>query len=97
MTGYPTLDDTANETFGMALGLNLMPNDFSQQLVVETAMLGVMGDGVNRNAAGDQYGLAVRYQLPLTNAIIFRSDAMVGFRRNAEDINGVRMELRHKF
>ncbi len=97
MTGYPTLDPTANDTFGMALGLNLLPNDFGQQLVVETAMLGVMGDAANRNAPGDQYGLGVRYQLPLTNAIIFRSDAMVGFRRGAEDINGFRMELRHKF
>ena len=97
MTGFPTLDPTANDTFGMALGLNLLPNDFSQQLVVEAALLGVMNDDPNRNAQGDQYGLGVRYQLPLTNAIIFRSDAMVGFRRNDEDINGVRMELRHKF
>lgn len=97
MTGYPTLDPTANDTFGMSLGLNLIAGDFSQQLVVEASMLGVMGDAPNRNAQGDQYGLGVRYQLPLTNAIIFRTDAMVGFRRNAEDINGVRMELRHKF
>ena len=74
-----------------------MPNDFSQQLVVEAAFLGVMGDDANRNAQGDQYGLGVRYQLPLTNAIIFRSDAMIGFRRGDEDINGFRMELRHKF
>ena len=96
-TGFPTLDATANDTFGMALGLNLLPNDFSQQLVVEAAFLGVMGDDANRNAQGDQYGLGVRYQLPLTNAIIFRSDAMIGFRRGDEDINGFRMELRHKF
>lgn len=97
LTGYPTLDATANDTFGAAFGLNLLPNDFSQQLVVEAALLGVMGDDANRNAAGDQYGIGVRYQLPLTNAIIFRTDAMYGFRRGDEDINGFRMELRHKF
>ena len=97
MTGFPTLDATANDTFGMSLGLNLIASDFGQQLVVETSMLGVMGDDPNRNAQGDQYGVGFRYQLPLTNAIIFRSDAMYGFRRNDEDIHGFRMELRHKF
>ena len=97
MTGFPTLDATANDTYGMALGLNVLPNDFSQQLVLEAALLGVMGDDATRNAPGNQYGLGVRYQLPLTNAIILRADAMVGFLDNDEDINGVRMELRHKF
>jgi hypothetical protein len=97
MTGFPTLDATANDTFGMSLGLNLIASDFSQQLVVETSMLGVMGNDANRNAAGDQYGLGLRYQLPLSNAIIFRTDAMYGFRRGDEDIHGARMELRHKF
>ena len=97
MTDYPTLDASGNNTYGLAAGLNLMPNDFSQQLVVEAAMLGVMGDQANRVAAGDQYGLGVRYQLPLNNAMILRVDGMVGFLRNDEDINGVRMELRHKF
>ena len=60
-------------------------------------MLGVMGDDANRNAQGDQYGLGARYQLPLTNSLIFRSDAMIGFRRGDEDIHGFRMELRRKF
>ncbi len=97
MTGYPTLDASANDTFGAAFGLNLMPNDFSQQLVMEAAMLGVMGDTISRNAAGDQYGLGFRYQLPLTNAVIFRTDGMFGFLRGQEDISGLRFELRHKF
>ena len=97
VTNFPTLDATANNTYGLAAGLNLLPNDFSQQLVVEAAMLGVMGDRATRNAAGDQYGVGVRYQLPLNNAMIFRMDAMAGFLRNEDDVNGVRMELRHKF
>ncbi len=97
LTGYPTLDATANDTFGMAMGLNLLADEFAQQLIVEMAMLGVMGDDANRNARGDQYGVGVRYQLPLTNSVIFRADAMVGFLRDDEDINGGRMEIRKKF
>jgi hypothetical protein len=97
LTGYPTLDATANDTFGMSLGLNLLADEFAQQLIVEASMLGVMGDGVGRNALGDQYGLGVRYQLPLTNSVLVRADAMVGFLRNDEDINGARLELRKKF
>ncbi|MEZ6096999.1 MAG: hypothetical protein R3C03_22715 [Pirellulaceae bacterium] len=37
LTGYPTLDASANNTFGGALGLNLLAYDFSQQLVLEAA------------------------------------------------------------
>ena len=81
----------------MALGLNLLADEFAQQLVVEAALLGVMGDAVDRNALGDQYGLGMRYQLPLNNSVIVRADAMVGFLRNDEDIRGARLELRKKF
>ncbi len=97
MTNYPTLDPTANDTVGGALGLNLLANGFSQQLVVEAAWLNTIGDDLNRNAAGNQYGVAFRYQLPLSNSIIFRADGMYGFLDNADDINGVRIELRQKF
>jgi hypothetical protein len=97
MTNYPTLDPTANDAFGAALGLNLLASDFSQQLVVEAAFLNVMGDDATRNAAGDQYGLGMRYQLPLTNAIIFRADGMYGFKEDEEDVHGFRVELRHKY
>ncbi len=97
LTGYPTLDSSANDTYGMAMGTNLLASDFSQQLIVEAAMLGVMGDDATRKAKGDQYGVGVRYQLPLTNSIIFRADAMKGFLRGDDDVHGVRMELRKKF
>lgn len=97
LTGYPTLDATANDTFGMSLGVNILSEGFSQQLVVETSMLGVMGDAATRNAAGDQYGVGFRYQLPLSNSVIFRADGMMGFLRNDEDISGIRMEVRKKF
>lgn len=97
LTGYPTLDATANDTYGAALGLNLLANDFSQQLLVEVAALGVIGDDDTRNAPGGQFGVGFRYQLPLTNSLILRTDGMYGFLDNADDISGIRMELRQKW
>lgn len=97
MTGFPTLDATAQDTFGAAAGINIMPNDWSQQLVLEAAFLGVMGNPVGRNAQDEQYGVGFRYQLPLTNATILRADGMMGFLRGQEDVHGMRMELRRKF
>ena len=97
LTGFPTLDPTANDTYGGAIGMNILKTDFSQQLVLEAAMVEVMGNDPNRNAAGRQLGLGARYQLPLSNAVILRADAMVGFLQNADNISGMRVELRHKF
>jgi hypothetical protein len=97
LTGYPTLDATANDTFGFAAGINILSSEFSQQLVLETAMLGVMGDAGTRRAQGDQYGVGFRYQLPLSNSVIFRADGMMGFLRNDDDVSGIRMEIRKKF
>ena len=97
LTGYPTLDASANDTAGAALGVNLLAADFSQQLVLEVAALGVLNSGVNRNALGDQYGIGFRHQLPLSNNIILRTDGMIGFLRGDEDVSGIRFELRHKF
>ena len=97
VTGFPTLDDTANDTFGAALGVNLMAPDFSQQLVLETAFLNVLGNDPLRSARGRQLGLGVRYQVPISNAVLFRADAMHGIRENDTDLTGFRLELRHKF
>ncbi len=97
MTNYPTLDPTANNTAGGALGLELLTCDFNQQLVVEAAWLNVMGDIADRNAPGNQYGVGFRYQLPLSNSVILRADGMYGFLDDANDLSGFRMELRQKF
>jgi hypothetical protein len=97
LTNYPTLDSTANNTFGAALGLNLISSDFGQQLVLESAVLGVMNEAANRNAAAAQYGLGARYQLPINHSVLFRADAMYGFLNDSHDIHGVRVELRKKF
>ena len=94
LTGFPTLDGQANDTFGGAIGLNLLAQDFSQQLIVEAAAV-FRGD--DTTLAGDQYGLGMRYQIPLSNSWILRTDGMLGFFRGQDDANGVRVELRKKF
>ena len=94
MTGYPTLDGRAQDTFGYAVGLNLIAQDFSQQLILETAAVFRNDDS---DLAGDQYGVGMRYQLPLTNSWILRTDGMFGFLRNDSDDFGARVELRKKF
>lgn len=96
LTGYPTLDSSANDTYGAALGLQYLFN-LDQQIVFEAATVQVMGDVVGRIAQGAQYGVGVRYQLPLNHAWILRADAMMGWRENDTDISGVRVELRLKF
>jgi hypothetical protein len=97
LTGYPTLDDTGNNTYGAAIGLDLLGNSFEQQLMVEAAVLQTMGSAAERVAPGDEYGLGVRYQKPLSHTLILRADAMYGFIENANDITGARIELRRKF
>ncbi len=97
LTGYPTLDVTGHNAYGAALGVNLMGTNFSHQLVLEAAALGTSGSQEFRNAASDQYALGLRYQKPLNNAWIFRTDHMYGWLRDSEDIRGSRVELRWKF
>lgn len=97
MTGYPTLDATGNDTWGGALGLNILTTNFDQQLILELAALQTMGNAAGRNAVADQYGAGVRYQIPLSNAWILRADGMYGFFRDVPDTHGARMELRYKF
>ncbi len=97
LTGFPTLDASANDVWGGALGMNLLPQDFSQQLVAEFAFLQTFGSAVDQIPPGDQYGVALRYQIPISNAVILRADAMHGFLENSDDVSGIRFELRHKF
>jgi hypothetical protein len=92
LTGYPTLDARASDSWGFAAGLEKLWG-ISQQVVVEGAVVQRM----NSSTLGDQYALGVRYQRPLSNAWIFRADAMHGWRQGLEDVFGVRVELRRKF
>lgn len=107
LTGYPTLDSSGADTAGVAVGIDLIGDGpgvqrfpatgFDQQLIIEAAMVQAFGDPANRTAPGDQYGLGVRWQLPLSEAHLIRADAMYGFIDNARDISGARLEYRWKF
>lgn len=97
LTNYPTLDATANNAYGGALGLNLFASNFRRQLVMEFAGLDTYGDPVFSKALGPQYGLGGRYQHALTNWTLLRFDAMVGWRENDSNIYGTRAEWRWKF
>ncbi len=97
LTNYPTLDATGNNTYGTAVGLNMLGTNFSHQLVVEFAALAATGSPQFRAAPGDQYAAGIRYQKPLSYRWIFRADSMYGWLRNSEDIFGNRFEFRWKF
>lgn len=96
LTGYPKLNDTGNNTWGGALGVEYL-FALNQQLVFELATTQPRKDLASRTLVGREIGLGVRYQRPLDKAWIFRVDAMVADRANTKDLAGVRFELRRKF
>ena len=61
-----------------------------------TGLVGILTTSIDISPPKED-AAGARYQLPLTNALIFRADAMVGFLDDASDIHGVRMKLRHKW
>jgi hypothetical protein len=97
LTGYPTLDATGNDVYGAAFGVDLLSPEFDRQLIIEAAVLQTIGDTATRNAPGDQYGLGMRYQIPITNAHLLRFDVMHGWFEGADDVSGARAEYRWKF
>ena len=96
LTGFPKLDDSANNTYGGALGMEYLFS-LDQQLVWELATVQTMGNSNSRTAQGDQYAIGMRYQRPLTKAWIFRTDVMAADRKNDENLFGARLEIRRKF
>jgi len=97
LTGYPILDDSANNTYGGAFGVDLLGAQLDRQLILETAVLQAFDDDASRIAPGDQYAVGVRYQRRLNHALILRADAMHGWLEDSNDVDGARVELRHKF
>jgi hypothetical protein len=98
LTNFPKLDDSGQNTAGGAMGMEYLFG-LNRQLVVEAAAFQVI-DGENevgRAARGDEYALGMRYQFPLNEAWIFRSDAMHGWRMEDENLAGLRFEIRRKF
>jgi hypothetical protein len=97
LTGYPTLDATGNDTYGAAIGLDLLAPEYRHQLILEAAVLQAFDDPAFRNAPGDQYGVGLRYQVPISHAHLLRFDVMHGWLENADDLTGARAEFRWKF
>ena len=95
LTGFPKLDSSAQDVFGGAIGIEYL-FDLSRQVVFEVAALQPFG-GQSATIAGDQYGLSARYQHNLNDRWLIRTDAMIGILSNAENISGIRVELRRKF
>jgi len=96
LTGFPKLDDTANNTRGGALGVQYL-FDLQQQVVVEWATVQPHGDVARAIAGGKQNAIGVRYQRNLDKAWLVRADAIAADRQNARNIGGIRFEIRRKF
>jgi len=97
ITNFPKLNDSAQDAFGGAIGVQYL-FDLHQQIVVEAATSQRIG-GFSRNRAvpDDEYAVGFRYQLPISPEWIVRADGIYGWRTQNEDIRGVRLELRRKF
>ena len=98
LTGFPFLNDTGQNAYGGAIGLQYL-FDLQQQLVFELAMERDLADVSDRfdEIVGDQYAAGVRYQIPLNNSWLLRADAIYALKEDDEDAAGVRTELRWKF
>jgi len=97
LTGYPTLDASGHNAYGGAVGVDLLGRDLDRQLILEAATVQPYGDAALRQAPGDQYAVGVRVQQVLNRAWLIRGDMMFGWLENADDISGMRAELRRKF
>ncbi len=97
LTGYPTLTPTGANSYGGAVGFNLLSADFYRQWMVEFAALDSFGNPAISNIAGPQYALGTRYQHAINNRCLWRIDVMNGWFDNAPNIQGSRVEFRWKF
>ncbi len=105
LTGFPFLDDTGQNAYGGALGLQYL-FDLQQQLVFEVAATRDLDDfdGYFDQEVGEQYAAQIRYQIPLNNAWILRADTIYALKEDIDDGDdgfdqnfGIRTELRWKF
>lgn len=94
LTGFPALDDSAADAYGGAIGIQYL-GALDRQIVVEMASIQKYGNDAIVN--GNQYGIGVRWQLPIAQAWILRADAMAALRNGDDNIFGARFEVRRKF
>ncbi|MDH3660723.1 MAG: hypothetical protein OEU92_11995 [Alphaproteobacteria bacterium] len=98
LTGFPFLNDTGQNAYGGAIGLQYL-FDLQQQLVFELALERDLADFDDSfdEIVGNQYAAGVRYQIPISNAWLIRSDAIYAIKEDEDDAAGARIELRWKF
>lgn len=97
LTAYPTLNATGANSYGGAVGFNLLSADFRQQFVAEFTALDRYGNPALSRIAGPQYAIGARYQRTLNNRALIRFDAINGWLDNDSNIYGMRSEFRWKF
>lgn len=92
MTNFPTLNGSAHDSWGGAVGVEYLFS-LNRQLIVEAAVVQGMEDAIV-----SQQALGIRYQQPIrTTPWIIRADAMYGWQEQGENLTGIRFELRRKF
>ena len=104
LTGFPFLDDSGQNAYGGAIGVQYL-FDLQQQLVFEVAATRDLDDISDSfdEVVGNQYAAGIRYQIPLSNAWLLRADAIYAYKEDVNDSDldddnfGVRTELRWKF
>ncbi len=96
LTGFPKLDDTANNTAGGAIGIQYLFS-LQKQIVFEVATVQTLGQAADRAVPGPQNAVGLRYQHNIDKSWLFRADAMFAERNGLEDVGGVRIEIRKKF
>jgi len=95
LNGHPTLDASGSDTWGGAVGVDLIGSNFDRQWIVEAAYVSPHGERALVDQ--DQIGIGTRYQFTLFHNIIIRMDAMYGWQRGDTDVYGTRLEYRWKF
>jgi len=91
-----TLNNTAQDTYGAALGVEYLFS-LDKQIVVELAYLREFENGDNAVVDEWQAGGAIRFQMPINNATILRADAQYSINNGQSDISSIRLEIRRKF
>lgn len=94
LTGFPKLTDAVDDMWGGAFGVEYLFG-LNRQLVIEAATTQRARN--TSTLVGREVALGMRYQFPLDQAWIFRTDAIVADRENTRNLAGLRFELRRKF
>lgn len=98
ITDFQTVENSANDTYGAAMGIQYLFS-LDKQLVFELATVQVLGgeQELDRNQFSPEYAGGMRFQLPLSNELILRTDGIYSIKEDQDNIFSARVELRLKF